>query len=409
VAGAIVVKGGGGLQGPGQPGLTQLTLEMLEEGTTSRTAAEIALEQESIGAHVSASCGWDAAYISFRCLKTELLTTLDLAVDILRNPTFPESEWERVRAQTLAALQAERDSAEARAYRALLEALYAEHHPYRYPLVGTLASVDRLTRRDLAGYHAQYLVPSLAAVVVAGDVDPEAIAQELDRRLSSWAGPTGSFPTIADTERVQSPRLLLLDRPGAAQAVVRVGHVGLARTDPAFEVVLLLNQILGGQFTSRLNTKLREERGLTYGVRSQFDCRRGSGPFTISTAVQANRIAQALDDVYHEVSALLTSQPPTQAELDDARRAIVEGHARNFETPSALVNRFASLVVFDFPADYESGLADRLAGISLDELTAQSHRLIHPHMLVAVVVADAAQVMEDLNRIDWAAVERSPE
>jgi len=406
VAGAIVIGGGAALEAPGHPGLTQLTLEMLEEGTTTLSAAQIADQAESRGATIGASCGWDAAYVSFRCLASELPITLDLAVDILRNPTFPETEWQRVRAQTLAALQSERDNAESRAYRALLEALYGQHHPYRYPLAGTIDGVSRVAREDLIEFHARYLVPSRAAVVVAGDVDPDALAGELDRRLSSWNGPSVSLPTIADAERSGSPRLLLIHRPGAAQAVVRVGHAGLTRTDPAFEPAILLNQILGGQFTSRLNAKLREESGLTYGVRSQFDCRRGAGPFTIGAGVQANRIAQALDELYHEVSALLTSRPPTQGELDDARRAIVEGHARHFETPSALVNRYANLIVFDLPADYESGLADRLARIDLDALTAASHRLIHPHSLVVVVVADAAQVTEDLKRIDWAAVER---
>ncbi len=409
VAGAIVIGGGAGIEMPGQPGLSQLTLEMLEEGTTTRTAAEIADLAESNGATIGASCGWDGAYVSFRCLKSSLLTTLDLTVDILRNPTFPETEWQRVQAQTLAALEAERDSAESRAYRALLEAIYHDHHPYRYPLVGTLASVRRVSRAELVRFYARNLVPSQAAAVVAGDVDPDALADELDRRLSSWTGPTVTLPTIADAERSGSPRLLLLDRPGAAQAVVRIGHAGLTRTDPAFEQALLLNQILGGQFTSRLNAKLREERGFTYGVRSQFDCRRGAGPFTIGTAVEANRIAQALDDLYHEVSALLTSRPPTQGELDDARRAIVEGHARHFETPSALVNRYANLIVYGFSADYERGLADRLAVIDLDLLTTTSSRLIHPHSLVVVVVADAGQVMEDLKRIDWAALEVIPE
>jgi zinc protease len=409
VAAAIVVRGGGGLQRPEEPGVAQLTLDMLEEGTKSRTALQIADEAESIGATVSASCGWDASYVSFRCLKTELPTTLDLSIDILCNPTFPEPEWQRVRGQTLAALKAERDSAEARAYRVLLEAIYGRDHPYGYPLVGTLASVERLTCSDLAAFHAKYLVPEQTAVVIAGDIDPDTIASELDRRLSSWRGPSVTLPAIANRERHQSPRLVLVDRPGAPQAVVRVGHLGMARTDLAFEEAMLLNQILGGQFTSRLNAKLREERGLTYGVRSHFDCRRGCGPFTIGAAVQADRLPQALDDLYHEVSALLTSRPPTQAELDDARRAIVEGHARHFETPAALVNRFASLLVFDLPPDYETGLADRLARIDLDTLTAASHRLIYPHSLVAVVVADAAQASEDLKRIDWAAVERGPD
>jgi predicted Zn-dependent peptidase len=409
VAGAIIMRGGAGFQDPAHPGLTQLTLEMLEEGTTTRNAAQIAELTESNGATISASCGWDAAYVSFRCLKSELLITVDLSVDILRNPIFPDVEWQRVRGQTLAALEAERDSAEARAYRGLLQALYGENHPYRHPLVGTLASVAGLTREDLAEFHAKYLVPGRAAIVVAGDVDPDALATEFDRRLASWTGPAVSLPAIADAERSQSPRLLLLDRPGAAQAVVRLGHAGLTRTDPAFEHALILNQILGGQFTSRLNAKLREERGLTYGVRSQFDCRRGAGPFTIGAAVQADRIAQALDELYHEVSALMSSRPPTQVELDDARRAIVEGHARQFETPAALVNRFANLIIFDLPADYECGLADRLARIDLDALVAAGERLIHPQSLAAVVVADADATTEDLKKIEWAALERITE
>jgi zinc protease len=409
VAAAIVIGGGASLQEPDHAGLTQLTLEMLEEGTLTRTAFQIAEEAESNGATIGASCGWDAAYVTFRCLKSELRTTLDLSVDILRNPTFPENEWQRVRAQTLAALEAERDSAESRAYRALLQVVYDEHHPYRHPLVGTLGSVGRVARENLVQFHQSFLVPSRAAVVAAGDLDPDALADELDRRLSSWTGPTVSLPTVPATERSGAPRLLLLDRPGAAQAVVRIGHTGLARTDPLFEHAVLLNQILGGQFMSRLNTKLREERGLTYGVRSQFDCRRGAGPFTIGVAVQASRVAQALDEIYREASELLTSRPPTQVELDDARRAIVEGHARHFETPSALVNRFANLIVFDFPVDYESGLADRLSAIDLAALRATSHRLIHPSSLAFVVVADAASVAEDLKRIDWAAVEQVPE
>jgi len=406
VAGSIVVAGGAGLQQPSQAGLAQLTAAMLDEGTTSRTAAQIALAAESMGATIAAGCGWDASYVSFKCLKGDLSESLDLAVDILLNPTFPEAEWGRIRGQTLAALQAERDHGESRAYRALLSALYDQDHPYRFPLAGTEASVAGLTRADLMQFHASFLVAGRSTIIVAGDVDPHALAAELEGRLTSWTGLTGGLPVDRATLRAEHPRLILLDRPGAPQAVVRAGHVGLARSDPSYEHMLVLNQILGGQFSSRLNAKLREERGFTYGVRSSFDCRRQPGPFSIGAAVGTSRLAEALDEIHQELTALVGGRPPSQVELDDARRALIEGQARLFETPTALVNRFGSLVVHGLPADHDAGLSERLAAIDLDSLIAAANREIHPGSMVAVVVADAAQVVEDLKRLTWAHLER---
>src|SRR6185312_14844380 len=189
VAGSIVIPGGGGLQPPGQSGLSQLTADMLDEGTTTRSAEQIAMATEAMGASISANCGWDGIYVGFRCLASDLGATLALAADILINPTFPEAEWRRVHAQTLAALRAERDSADARAYRALLRALYGSGHPYRSPLGGTEETVGGLGAEDLKAFHARCLVPGRASVVIAGDVDSESVAEELDRRLAGWRGP----------------------------------------------------------------------------------------------------------------------------------------------------------------------------------------------------------------------------
>jgi predicted Zn-dependent peptidase len=186
---------------------------------------------------------------------------------------------------------------------------------------------------------------------------------------------------------------------------VRVGHLGLARAHPAYEHTLVLNQILGGQFSSRLNTKLREERGLTYGVRSHFDCRGQAGPFAVTTSVQADRLAVALNDIRLELEALTSDRPPNQVELENARRSLIEGQARHFETPSALVNRYAGLIIHGLPPDHDAGFADRLADIDLDSLQVQARDRIDPESLVAVVVADAKGVFDDLNGLDWAEVE----
>ncbi len=146
---------------------------------------------------------------------------------------------------------------------------------------------------------------------------------------------------------------------------------------------------------------MREERGFTYGVRSNFECRRGAGPFSIGTSVQSDRIAEALEDIRHEISAFVTGRPPTQEELDDARRALIEGQPRHFETPAALVSRYASLLIHGLPADHETGFASRLLQIDRESLIDSARSLIHPDAMVIVVVADAAQVMEDLKRLDW--------
>jgi predicted Zn-dependent peptidase len=406
VAATLVLAGGASRSPAGQAGLPHLTATMLTEGTASRSALEVARTAEEMGTSLAGSCGWDGSYISLQCLSPHLSASLDLAVDVLRNPTFPEPEWERVRGQTLAALQAERDSAEARTYRGLLRAIYGPDHPYRLPIDGAEATVSPLTRDDLKQFHGRYDGPSHGAWVVAGDVDPDRFAQELDRRLAGWSGPSvDRFAVPAPPARADHPRILLLDRPGAPQAVVRAGHVGMPRLDPDFTDVLVLNQVLGGQFTSRLNSRLREEKGFTYSIRSHFDCRCGAGPFTITAALQQDRLDEAVHDVHREVLALAGDRPATLPELDDARRALIEGQARQFETPAALVSRYASLFVHGLPPDHHTHFAERLDGVSVASLAATASRQIHPRALVVVVVADAARALERLRRIEWAAVE----
>ncbi|MEO6810264.1 MAG: pitrilysin family protein, partial [Isosphaeraceae bacterium] len=302
IAATLAITAGASAHQANQGGLASLTAGMLDEGTTSRSALDLARATESLGTHLSTSCGWDGSYISLQCLTLHLEASLDLAVDVLLRPSFPEQEWRRVSAQTLAGLQAKRDSAENRAHRALLNALYPEPHPYRVPIDGEETTVSGLSRDDLRSFHRDHYRPGQAVIVTAGDVDPDEMVRLLDERLGDWSG-HGSAPSeISRPEEPKVPRMLLLDKPGAPQAVVRVGHLGVPRQHPDHDGLMVLNQILGGQFTSRLNRKLREEKGFTYGVRSYFDFRRGAGPFTISASLQADRLDEALADLQGELA-----------------------------------------------------------------------------------------------------------
>jgi len=409
VAATFVLDAGASAHGPSRGGLASLTADMLDEGTTARTSHQIALAAEGMGTGLSISAGWDGAYVGLQSLTPHLGASLDLAVDVLRDPAFPAGEFDRVHAQALNDLRAARDSAEARAGRALLRALFDADHPYRVPVDGDLATVSSLTADDLRAFHRARYVAGGGACVVAGDVDPDAVVALLDDRLGDWSGRAEPLPGVERPGSIGRPRLLLLDRPGAPQAVVRVGHVGTDRLDPDFTDLTVWNQILGGQFSSRLNARLREEKGFTYGVRSHFDFRRGAGPFVISSSLQSDRLGEALEDLRREVVALLDDRPPTPGELDDARRSLIEGQARHFETPSALVSRYAGLFLHGFPPDHHAKFAERLEGVTLASIGAAARRRVDPRGFVAVVVADADLVHGPLEALGWCEVERFDE
>jgi len=401
----VAVRGGAGLQPVDRPGLAQLAVSMLDEGTRSRTAVQIAERAESMGASLSASCGWDGAFVSIRCLKSVLDPTLDLAVDVLREPTFPAEEWERLRGQTVASLRAERDAADSRCHRALMKALYPEGHAYRHPLDGVESVVAGLDRDEAVAFHGRRLSPAQAGVIVAGDVDPEAVLALLESRLGDWRGEDVELPAFEPPAPSTRPRILLLHKPNAPQAVARFGHVGIARRDPDHDRLMLFNQVLGGQFTSRLNEKLREERGFTYGVRSSFDGRRGAGPFAISASLQADKLDVAFEDVRHELEALLGGRPPRGEEIDDARRSLIDGQSRHFETPSSLVNRYANVFIHGLPLDHLAAFPERIGAVDLPSIVDAARRRIDPQALVAVVVADADQARPLLDSLPWADVE----
>ena len=409
IAGTVVLGGGAGVQRSEEAGLAHLTASMMDEGTASRTSEQIAEAAETLGTSLSTSSGWDGSYVAFQCLSPHFEASLELTVDVLRNPAFPESEWKRIHGQTLTSLRAERDSADSRAYRAFLKAVFPDSHPYRMPIDGHESTVARLTASVAAQFHKAFHGPERAAIVLAGDLDPQEAARLLDDRLADWNSSEAVRPRINPPVMPDRPRILLLDRPGASQASVRLGHVGLPRLHTDFDALMVLNLILGGQFSSRLNAKLREEKGFTYGIRSHFDFRKAAGPFSISASLQPDKLGEALDDIRGEVLSLLDNRPPTEAELHDARRSLIEGQARHFETPGELVSRFAGLFLHDLPIDHHASFAERLEAVTADALQTVGPRHIHPEAMVVVVVADATHVADQLERLSWADLEKVKE
>jgi zinc protease len=406
VAMTFALRAGASAHSAREGGLANLTAELMMEGTATRTNIAIAEEVERLASGLSSTCGWDGSYVTLHALTSNWCETLELASDVIRNPSFPIAEFDRVHTQSLLDLKSQRDRPEALAYRAFLKNTFGNSNPFHLPIDGSLESVADLGRDNIREFHQNIYNSSKSAWIVAGNLEPDAIVNSLNSLLSLVPG-AKARPLQADSCLPRSatrPRLLFVNRPGATQANIRVGQIGIARANPNYENLMIWNYVLGGKFSSRLNRRLREEKGYTYGIRSQFESRRSPGPFSISAAVDASRVGDALHDLSEEVESLLSDQPVTSSELDDARRAVIEGQAQQFDTSSALVSRFAALFVQDLPVDEYARLPERLADATIDSITRAALESINPKTWVYVVVADEA-VLPQLDRLSLAEIE----
>jgi zinc protease len=400
-----LINAGAADHAPDRAGLAALTASMLDEGTAHHSSLAIARVIESVGAHLSTSAGSEGSYASMQCLTPHLPVVLALAAEVLFQPTFPEAELDRLRGQTIAAIRAGRDNAAALADRVLSRALHPLDDPYGVPTEGTERSVAGLAREDLAGFHRDHYAADRLSWVVSGDVD----ANELADRLAGLSRQTPAMSRrairgpVAATE--SRPRLLLAPRPGAAQATIRFGLRGPDRGHPDHTALQVFNHVLGGQFNSRLNRRLREDLALTYGIRSHIDARRGTGSFWIGSSLQADRLAQALIEIRGAMLDLLDQRPPTDQEIDDARRSLIEGQARQFETPSNLTMRYASLIILGLPSDEHRRAPDRIASIGRAEALEAGRRHIRPDEMVVVVAANPDLALPALESLRWGPVE----
>ena len=400
----VAMAGGGSVQSPTRSGLAQLAIGMMDEGTLSRSSTEIALAAEAMGTSLSTGCGWDGAFVSFRCLKAHLNASLDLAVDLLRAPSFPEPEWSRNHAQTLAALLSERDSAESRGYRGLLAAIYGDDHPYRHPLDGIDSIVSELTRDEAIEYHRRYLGPSQAGIVVAGDVDSEEIAKLLEQRLADWTGPT-----------IRGPRFLLHREriiPGSSCST------GPVRPRPSCGWAMSASPgpipISSRPCWSTRCSAASSLRGSTRNF-----ARRMATPTVFAASSTAGWARSFLDQYLGAVGQ--AGRGPQRhlprADGPGRRPAAHPGRARRRppgpdrrpDTPVRDASRSGQPI--------RQSLHPRPASRSLSRVRRPAHadRSGHPgrggapadppQSLVAVVVADAAEAAEPLRRLEWAELE----
>lgn len=406
---AVVIKAGQGDVPDAKPGALSFLGAMLEQGTKSRSALKLSDDFEAIGAHHDASFGWDSGQVAMDVLAEHLDAGLDLLSDVVQNPTFPKEEVERLRARRIAGLQSDKNSPTSMMLNAQAAALFGRAHPYGHSLTGEIADVNAISSAELSRLHKALFVPALTTLVVSGGVSESALLGSLERTFGTLKGAARARgavpapPAVAKKGAKEEPRLVVVDKPRAAQSQICVTQVGVPASTADRDAITVMNAILGGMFSSRINLNLREKHAYTYGARSYFSMRRGAGPFAASAAVVTEKTAPALHELFVELEAMRSSEV-TDAELQGAKEGIVQTLPARFETARDVVGAIADLVIYDWPADEYATRAERISKVTAADVKRVAQKLT-PRTMKVVLVGDKARLEPDLDALHMGPIE----
>jgi zinc protease len=371
-------------------GIAALTAELLESGTEKRSGIQLARDVESLGVHLDTGAGWDSAQAGVTMLSDRLAPAVEILANVVREPSFPDEEVARLRAERLAEILQRRAEPGALATEAAARFIYRPDARFSRPLGGLQSTVSALTREDVRTFHAERFAPRSASFVIAGDVEPDAALDLLERHFGDWQSSGNAAPQVPGIgPRATEVQVVIVDRPDAVQSEIRVGHLGIPRSDERYFPTLVMNAILGGTFSSRLNLNLRERHGFTYGVHSAFAMRKHAGSFVVSTAVQTEVTAAAVREIVDELSAIRDSRV-SDAELADARNFLAGVFPLRLETTDGVAGRLLELTVYDLPTNYFDDYRERILAVSAEEVQACAIRNVRPDELAIVIVGDAA-------------------
>src|SRR6476661_1202297 len=408
VSAQLVVNAGLGANDPTLPGAADFAAGMLEEGTTTRNAVQIAQEIEQLGAGYSAQTRRDATVLRIDALARNFPAALGLVADIAQHPTFPAEEVERQRKAHLSAIVEAREDAGTLAEVAFSRPPYGTDHPYGRSNLGTEESMQRIGEADLRDFWRRWFRPDTAALIVVGAIDAAELRPLAERLWASWTA-----APIAAASKPEAPaastvaRVVIVDKPSAPQAELRIGRIGTVRTTPDFPALQVLNEAIGGGFTSRLNLDLREEKGYTYGIGSRFEYGRRPGPFVVRTAVKSDVAIPAIREILAQLKRA-GAAPLTPEELQRARGSLTRSLPAMFETNGATGSSFGELFAYALPLDYFRQLPSQLTRVRATDLPPLAQRYFDPASLVVIAVGDRASLQPALEALKLGPLEVWP-
>jgi zinc protease len=387
-------RSGSAADPPGKAGLAGFTADMLDQGTATRDASAIAREFDSLGATLASSATNDSSAMSVSALAPQIGQSLSVMSDLAQNPSFAPAEIERTRQQRLVALQQEADNASTVADNVVWHDVFGDNHPYGHTVSGTVAAMKSITRDDLVKFHQQAFSPRSSALVLAGDLTLDQARKLAEDSFGKWTGGA----TDAVKPGMPTPgkdRVLVVDKPGSAQTTLELAQPGVTRSDPDYEKLLIMNEVLGGGFSSRVNLNLREKHGYSYGAFSQLGRYRGVGPITVRSSVQTQFTGAAVKEMLNEVTGMQNA-PVSPDELNRAKESIIRSLPAGFITGTDLAATFGRVFIYDLPPDYYQGLPARISRINAPDVQDVARKVLRPQDMKVVAVGDKASIVPQL-------------
>jgi len=396
----MILPGGLSAEPADLPGLASLTTDLLEEGAAGKSSREIAEALERLGAQFEAQAVNDAVLARMSLIRPRLSESLGLFADLLLRPDFPADEVERQRDLHLVDLVQSRDVPAWIAAQVARKVLFRDH-PYGRSPMGTEAGLKAIRPEDVARWWRSQARPVGARLLVVGDIDRRTLEPMLRDLFGNWKGPSGDpAPVLPPAPVPDSPRIYLVDRPGAAQSVLVAALPGPARDTPDFPSLEVLEAALGGQFVSRLNLNLREDKGYTYGARAQFQYSRSAGALVATAPVETQVTVPALQEILRELDEVRGKRPVQGEELDYAINSLVNGYPRRFETLQKVASRYLDLILYGLPDQTLDRYPAMIRGVSSEDLRQVASRYLDLGRISIVVVGDASRIRKDLEALD---------
>ena len=404
----LIVRSGSAADPIGKYGVGSLTAAMLDEGAGTRSSLDLADAIEFLGANLSTASSFDASSIRMSVPVSKLAEALPLMSDIALRPSFPVSELDRLRKERLTGLLQARDNAGALIQLAFPRIVFGPTHRYGTSANGLPATIEALTVDDLKTFYRSHFRPDNATLLVVGDLAPATALPMLEKAFGNWKA-DGMAPLVADVPnapQLTKRQVYLVDKPEAAQSQIRIGWVGVSRSTPDYAVLEVLNTVLGGSFTSRLNQNLREKNGYAYGASSGFDMRLSAGPFLASAGVQTDKTADALKEFFNELNGILTPVPPD--ELAKARNYVALGFPGEFETTGDMARKLEELVIYNLPDTTFSNFVPAVTAVTAADLQRAAARFIQPERMAVVVVGDLKVIEGPIRALNLGPITRVP-
>ena len=403
VSAHLVVLNGSDANPIDKPGIASFTAQMLPEGTEHRSSNQLADDAAQIGTGIGESSVSDLSSVTIRTLKPNVDSALDLLSDVALHPKFEPAEIERVRKNRETDILQIQDDPTQLVIGVMLKAVYGADHPYGYRAEGTIEANKLITRDDLVQMWQHGYAPGNSALVLSGDLTPDEARALAEKYFGGWKGTSERhLPPAVSVKTTRS--ISIVDKPGAAQTFLFVAQLGVPRSTPDYVPIEVMNNILGGLFSSRINNNLREEHGYTYGGFSFFMYRRGPGLFAAGGGIRTDATAPATQELFKELERI-RSGPPTAEELKLSKGAFAHSLAGLFESSEQTANTIGEMFTYDLPLDYYQGLPAKIDAVTADDVQHMAEKYVHPDTSVVIGAGDRAKIEDSLKKLSLGPVE----